>query len=192
MAVLLKLLLLVVAAQIIPSVEGYANWLKCYVDLDDTEIVMNKKMLTHEDAEHVVDLQVKRVSNNDDSQKESNNQNWQTANVVYPAQTKSTWKVKVKPPPELEGQNMQFVVEAEAIYNSGSSSTDKSAIMFTFPKMCEGRRSFGRNYNEAVTIEIDGTPDSVELWGAWAIGYGQVSLTPRFVMMLGKEEDEEL
>ena len=57
--------------------------------------------------------------------------------------------------------------------------------------MCDGRRSFARNYNEGVTLEIDGTPDSIELWAAWATGYGQVSLTPRLVLMKGDAEEEE-
>jgi len=41
-------------------------------------------------------------------------------------------------------------------------------------------------------LELDGSADSVELWAAWAIGYGQVSLTPRLVLLKGGAEEEEL
>ena len=198
------ILLMLLSAVIIfvsslPSAHAYANWLKCYVDLDDTEVIMNKKILTEENAEHTVELQVQRLlSHERDNDHRNSDRAWETTNLSYPAETKSTFKVKVKPPPELEGRNMQFVVEVEATYNTGKTGSGAS---FSFPKMCDGQRSYGRNYNEAVTLEIDTTgnnaPDSIELVGAWAVGFGQVSLTPRLVMMLddpeeGLEEEEEL
>jgi hypothetical protein len=168
-----------------PMVHGYANWLKCYVDLDDTEVVMNKKIKSHENADHIVELQIQRVDKPGD---------WETSMVHFPANKVSSYEIKVKPPLPLTGTNMQFVVEYEAIFNKGGKSDNNdAAATFTFPKMCKGKRSFARNYNEAVQLEINGTPDSVEIWGAWAIGFGQVSLTPRLILMKGdEEEDEEL
>ena len=139
---------------------------------------MNQKIKTHEDADHIVDLKIQREGSSD----------WLTSDVNYPANAKTTWTVKVQPPEELEGRNMQYVIEAESIYNDGSKG---GGARFEFPKMCEGRRSFGRNYNEGVTLEIDGTADSVELWAAWATGFGQASLTPRLTLMKGKGEKED-
>ena len=140
---------------------------------------MNQQIKTHEEAEHVVDLKIQRQGGNND---------WLTSDVRYPARAATTWKVKVQPPEELQGRNLQFVIEAESIYNDGSKG---EGAQFSFPKMCEGRRSFARNYNEGVTLEIDGSADSVELWAAWATGFGQVSLTPRLVLMKGDAEEEE-
>lgn len=191
---MLALLLTVITlASSLPPAHAYANWLKCYVDLDDTEVIMNKKILAEDNADHTVELQVQRLlSHERDHDHRNSDRAWDTTNLSYPAGTKSTFKVKVKPPPELEGRNMQFVVEVEA--NTGE--VGKNGARFTFPEMCDGRRSYGRNYNEAVTLEIDTTgsdaPDSIELVGAWAVGFGQVSLTPRLVMMLGDPEEEGL
>ncbi|CAB9514463.1 expressed unknown protein [Seminavis robusta] len=176
---LLQLLLLLCLGLTVQPVHGYANWLKCYVDLDDTEVVMNKKIKTHDDADHIVELQV---------QKEGDDESWTTSTVSYPANKATTYKIKVKPPQALQGSNMQFVVEYEATFNNGESTT--TAAQFTFPKMCDGKRSFARNCNEPVTFEINGTADSVEIWGAWAIGFGQVSLTPRLVFLKGDPEPE--
>lgn len=143
---------------------------------------MNKQIKTHEDADHVVDLQIQREGTSD----------WLTSDIRYPADRKTTWKVKVKPPEELQGQNLQFVVETENMFNDGASqSSEGKGSSFEFPKMCEGRRAFARNYNEGATLEIDGTADSIELWAAWATGFGQVSLTPRLVLMKGDPEEEE-
>ena len=141
---------------------------------------MNKKIVTHEDADHIVDLKMER---------EDHPGEWLTSEIKYPASQKSVWRVKVQPPPELQGNNIQFVIEAESTFNDGSKGV---GAKFEFPKMCEGRRSFARNYNEGVILEIDGTADSVELWAAWAKGYGQVSLTPRLVLLKGEAEEAEL
>lgn len=144
---------------------------------------MNKKIKTHEDADHIVDLKIQREGTSE----------WLSSDsITYPSDKTSVWKVKVKPPEALQGSNIQFVIEAESTFNDGSSKGSTfSGANFEFPKMCEGRRSFARNYNEGVTLEIDGTADSVELWAAWAIGFGQVSLTPRLVLMKGDVEEEE-
>lgn len=160
------------------------------MDLDDTEVVMNQKILSHENANHIVDLQVQRVDNNNNNDSDREESLWQTSHITYPTDKTSTWKIKVKPPPELRGANMQFVVEVESIFNDGSGSTQDGATL-VYPKMCDGRRSFARNYNEVATLEIAGNADSVEVWGAWAIGFGQVSLTPRLVLLKGEAEEEE-
>lgn len=173
-------LLLVLLCAAAPTANAYANWLKCYVDLDDTEVIMNQQIKNYEDADHVVDLQMQRDSGSKD---------WITSDVSYPADTTSKWKVKILPPPELQGRNIQFVIETESTFNDGSKG---EGAKFVYPKMCEGRRSFARNYKEAVELEIDGKADSIELWAAWATGFGQVSLTPRLVLLKGKAEDEEL
>jgi hypothetical protein len=142
--------------------------------------------LDYEQAAHIVEMQVQRQDGGGEGE-------WHSGDSVkYPAGKSSTWKVKVKPPPALQGNNMQYVVEAQPIFNDGSTSGAKEAAKFTYPKMCDGKRSFGRNYDEAVTVEFNGQADSVEIWAAWAIGFGQVSLTPKLTLLQGDEEEEEL
>ena len=153
---------------------------------------MNQKILAHHNADHVVELQVQRVDHHDSDLKPNPN-DWQSASsdekVLYPSDKTTIWKVKVKPPAALQTTNMQYVIETESMFRDGSGTSEDGAE-FTYPKMCKGRRSFARNYNEAVTLEINGSADSVELWAAWAIGFGQVSLTPRLVLRKGNQEDE--
>lgn len=143
---------------------------------------MNQQIASAEEAKHTVELQISR----DGSGSFLDN----TSGVKYPADSKSSWKVKVKPPPALKGSNMQYVIEAVSIFNDGSNPSEED-FMFTYPKMCDGRRSFGRNYDEAVSLELNGKADSIELWAGWATGFGVVSITPRLLLFKGKPETEE-
>jgi len=141
-------LLLLVLVLMPTGTMGYANWLKCYVDLDDTEVVMNQKIKTHEKAPHIVELQVQRVDNLDNGNKVDPQGDWLLDDIKFPTSKATIWKVKVKPPEALQGSNMQYVIEGQGIYNDGSNGPE-DGFVFTYPKMCDGRRSFGRNYNEA-------------------------------------------
>ena len=162
---------------------AYANWLKCYVDLDDTEIIMNQQVANPEDAPHTVGLQIASTENAEHFQE----------SIRYPADTPSTWKVKINPPPALQGGTMQYVVEVLPIFNDVTTTDEEvEDAMFTYPKMCDGRRSFGRNYDEAVTLTLNGKADSVEVWAGWATGFGLVSLTPKMILFRETTEEEEL
>jgi hypothetical protein len=142
-----------------PPVDAYASWLKCYVDLDDTEVVMNYKVRTHEDATHKVGIEVRKEGTEE----------W-TTNFFYPKNEVTTVQARLKVPSPLEKQTVQYVMETTP------------GAQFVDPPMCEGRRSFARNHDDHVTLEIQGTSDSLELWAGWASGFDVVSLTNRLVL----------
>ena len=152
--------------------------------------------MDYEAAPHIVELEVKQVtdeasSTTDEasSSTDANTDEWRSASIRYPADTPSQWKVRPKVPRAIQGQNLQYVVEVAATYNNGSSPPQQRTETFTYPKLCDGRRGFARNYNEAVTLTLSGNPDSIEIWGAWATGYGQVSLTPKLVLFKGGDQE---
>lgn len=176
------LLALAAVLVLLPTAEGYASWFQCYVDLDESEIVMNQQIATVEQAPHTVELQASV----------DGGETFLTEGIRYAADQTTKFKIKVKPPPVLMKTNMQYVVEVASTFNDGSKGDNSDAAVFTFPKMCDGRRSFGRNYDETVTLEVNGKADSLEVWGGWATGFGQVSMTPRLVLLKGDADKEEL
>jgi hypothetical protein len=169
---------------LISPANGYASWLACYVDLmDNDEVIMNQQIALVDEARHTVELQISPAEGDELFQ----------SSIRYPANAPSKWKIRLHPPPELQTSNMQFVVEARAVSVDGNTSEGEGGAQFTYPKMSDGRRSFGRNYNEAVTLELNGKADSVELWAGWATGFGVVSMTPKMVLSRqGSGREEEL
>ena len=143
----------------ISVVDAYASWLKCYVDLDETEVIMNHQVKTVENAPHLVNIMVKE---NEESE-------WAHYWNYTPGVSKSL-QVRLDVPEALQEEDVQYVIETS------------NGAKFTTSVMCEGKRSFARAYDEAVTLEVDGSTDTVSLRAGWAIGHAPVSLTPFFVM----------
>ena len=112
-------------AFLVPTANAYASWLKCFVDLDSSEIVMNQPIQTLEDAEHSVEIEVR----------EEGSREW-TQSFVYPKVGGKTLEARLKLPEGLENVGFQYVMETTA------------GATFFDPEMCEGRRSFGRKISE--------------------------------------------
>jgi len=149
---ILKTLLLL---QLTLRVDAFAAWLKCFVDLDETEIIMNYPILTPDKAPHLVEVQVKYPQDEE----------WST-NLSYTAYQPAIVHARLKVPKELEREDVQYVMETT---NGGTFN----------PGLCDGVRGHGSRHNEEVGLELSGKEDQVELWAGWATGHGQVSLTPR-------------
>jgi hypothetical protein len=140
-------------------VNGYASWLKCYVDLDAEEVIMNHRVNQVDDAPHLVTVKVRPEGTEE----------W-LDNYTFPSNSPTTVEVRLAVPPALSDEDVQFVVE----------TTD--GAKFTFPDMCEGRRSFSRAYDEPVTLVVEGTTPTVSLKAGWAAGHEAVNLTPTLVL----------
>jgi hypothetical protein len=158
-------------------VSSFASWLECYVDLDETEVVMNSHIRLPEEAPlgagggggggGVVRVEVKFA--------ESDDTEWTTAGLHYPANQPSTVQARLNIPQELDYINantdVQYVMETTvgAVFNPAA--------------MCEGSRSHASSRQQQVLVlDITGEQDSVELWAGWATGHSVVSLTPRTVL----------
>jgi hypothetical protein len=151
-------------------VNAFATWLQCYVDLDDTEIVMNHKILAPEDAPQIVHVQVRPAAADAAAENESE---WMST-LEYPAETRTRINAKIQPPPEEAGAGtraLQWVME-----------TTKGAKFIAPYSVCEGSRANGASQNDYSILEISGETDRVDLWAAWAGGHEPVSLTPRITL----------
>ena len=61
---------------------------------------------------------------------------------------------------------------------------------FVEPVMCEGKRSFARAHDDAVTLVLEGSTDTVSVQACWAAGYEAVVLTPPLVMQMEPSEPD--
>jgi len=175
-------------------VEGFASWLKCYVDLDPSEVIMNHKVRPAEDAKYLVYIEVQPLGRGDVWLSSSNNiasdstdngdkdNNFVSLPPPFPG-TPLTLRVRLHLPSGFEGSqangDVQFVIEAK------TSIADAAAESVEFIQkgiMCDGKRAFSRKHNEAVLLQIDldSHPDLeyVTLTAGWASGVEAVTLTP--------------
>jgi hypothetical protein len=142
-------------------VSSFASWLKCYVDLDETEVVMNNQILLPEEALYAgVEIEVKFPES----------ETWTTTGLQYPAKQPSTIQARLKVPKELEKSDVQYVMETTV------------GGVFNPAAMCEGSRSHASSRKHVLVLDLSGEEDSVELWAGWATGHSAVSLTPRTVL----------
>lgn len=129
--------------------------------------MMNQKVLNIEDAPHKVKIEVKPEGSNE----------WVT-NFTYPKDSLTSVEVRLSVPPALQEEDVQFVVETS------------EGAKFVEPIMCEGKRSFARNHDDAVTLVLEGSTDTVSLKAGWASGYEAVSLTPSLFMRMESSEPD--
>jgi hypothetical protein len=159
------------------SVEGFAAWLKCYVDLqDDSEVIMNNHIVKSENAEHAVTIQVRPEG-------DTSRDGW-ADHLVYEAGAgarTTTIHAKLAVPAGLQGRQVQYVMEVV----SGNAT-------FLSPAMCGGKRAHGMRSNDPVVLQIEGTSDHVELVAGFATGHEAVTLTKtlRLMQSSSKESDE--
>lgn len=166
------LILFLILSLALRPAEGFAAWLKCYIDINDPEeVIMNSEIVMAEDAEHKCQIEVKLKGD----------EQWSTGGLVYPPNKVSTVQARLQPPENLANEDIQYVME-----------TTEPGAKFIKPIMCDGKRSHARNYQNPVTLEIDGTAESVELVAAWAKGHEPVSLTTRIKLTRGTGQADEL
>jgi hypothetical protein len=152
----------------VQPVNGFAAWLKCYVDLtDDEEIIMNNRIIPAQDAPFDVSIQVK-FSQDDE---------W-LSSLSYPPDRPSTVTLRLKVPPELSHEDVQYAME-----------TTMPGARFLRPQTCEGRRSHASHYSMASVLEIDGTTDAVEIVAGYAKSHEAVTLTPRLILQRQQSPD---
>lgn len=155
---------LVTACLLFHTASGFASWLKCYVDLDETEVVMNYPIQLQDEAPHLVEIELRLVA--DDSESDE----WTVTDLTYSADTDTKVHARLRIPEELQGKDLQYVIE-----------TSKGAL-FVPDVMCQGTRTHARSSSEIVELVVSGEQESVELLAGWATGHEAVSLTPKTVL----------
>jgi hypothetical protein len=155
--------IVVIVANLLPSSDAYASWLKCFIDLDDpNEVIMHSYINPFEKAPHLVRIEVRTEGGN-----------WTLEGLEFLADEPTEIQVRLAIPDALRSWNkkVQYVVEA-----SGGGG------VFTERPMCGGSRSYGTHYDDLVKLLVDGQSERIELVGAWATGHEPVSLTPRTIL----------
>lgn len=149
---------------IIAPVSGFASWLRCYVELDTDEVVMNHRIVACQDSKHNVQIQIKNSNENSE---------WST---TYKGE--STLWVRLKFPEEMGQQDMQWVVEA--------TPSENIEFVHVGP-MCEGVRAFSTN-EDHVILNIKDPSQEINLVAGYAGGHEAVVLSP--VLVLNNIEQE--
>lgn len=140
---------------ILGTVEGFAAWLKCYVDLfDDSEVIMNNLIINSDDAKQTVTIEVQ--PQNGDTKSWADDLTYDGAMVV---------NAKLLVPDELGG-DVQYVMEVV----SGDAA-------FVSPVMCDGKRAHATGRGQSVTLRIEGSSEYVDLVAGYATGHEAVTLT---------------
>lgn len=170
-------LLLVVVQQ----THAYADWLKCYVDLeDDEEVIMHKPILkvddqSPEEKEVMIEIQP--------SVDPPRGASWRNLTVqqhqeLFPSSDPTLptlLKARVRLPPTLQRprKSVQFVLEAKG-----------EGVSFVGPtSMCDGKRVSGQKGHVVLQIEpVSAAQDDIELLAAWAGGYEAVKLTQKLIV----------
>jgi hypothetical protein len=149
---------------------GFAAWLKCYVDLTDTqEIIMNNRITRSTDARFPgVRIELKRPEDD----------HW-FDKIDYPGGQSTTLMARLKVPNELSEMDVQYVID---ILTPGAS--------FVRPNVCDGRRATATHFASPVIFEITGDTTVVELIAGYATGHEAVTLTE--TLTLRRQDVQEL
>ena len=192
---------------------GFASWLKCYVDLDPSEIIMYQKVVPASDAAHVVVIEVQPYGqaagedvwwssssssvNNLTDKEQDRQMNIVQLPAAFPG-TPLTLRVRLRIPPSLsQGRepDLQFVVEATT---SISDAAAEAVEFIDKGVMCDGKRAFSRRHDEHVILQIDLNAhpelEYVTLVAGWASEMEAVTLTPLLTLIPARttiEEDED-
>lgn len=165
MRALVTLLFALTAAR----VDSFASWLQCYVDLDESEVIMNHEVKSPDDENPVlVEFRAAAAAaTTTDNEKE-----WKEA-IAYPADTPTTLYARLKAPTSLVERlgDLEYVVET----TEGGKFEEPGAV-------CDGVRAHAKSQNEQVTLRIDGAQEKVEVWGGYASGHEAVTLTKKAVL----------
>lgn len=170
----------------IQNVLGFAAWLKCYVDITDTEeIVMNYLILPKEEAKHgEVQIEVKGVDDD----------HWVTDGYTFdPTQTTNVM-ARLKVPSTIAEMDVQYVMEI--VSNNNGTNNDK--VQFTRPaNVCKGKRAHATHYTDSVVLQIPAViedsstaPASVQLIAVYATGHEAVTQTEIITLQPNIVEEE--
>jgi hypothetical protein len=168
-------------------VSGYAAWLKCYIELDESEVIMHHYVVPSEEAREQVTIEVQPVGrgggDDDDSEQEgewfSSSDNYYVLPEEYSKFPVATLNIRLNVPESL--RDVQYVMEVKG---NGTKFVDRGNV-------CDGKRSSSPKHYDPVTLQIPMMDDQsnnnnnnepVELIAGWAAGMSAVSLTKKLVI----------
>ena len=174
---------------------SYASWLKCFIEMDPSEVIMWNKVVPASDSKHDVRIEVQPYGFGDNWLSASSEDGTVQLPPSHP-EAPLTLKVRLAVPPALQREDVQFVIEAK------TSAADMAAEAVEFIDrgvMCDGSRAFSRRHDEHVILQVHlashPSLEYVALTAAWAPGMEAVTLTPTLILqpsmaVVGKSGDE--
>lgn len=115
-------------------------------------------------------------------------------------------KVRLRVPPALKFEDVQWVVEIAGSTSEESADGDAAAAaaaatarFIDLGVMCDGNRAFSRRHSEHVILQIDNnninssSGEDVTLVAGWAAGFEAVTLTPKMTLkqqQRGRRQEE--
>lgn len=146
--------LCVILFSTVSPAQGFASWLRCYVELETDEVVMNHYIQPSDKAQHEIPIQIK-----------SKDDTWSSSPPTNDNESKL--QIRLDFPQEYIQQDVQWVIEV----------TPEGAAEFVGNgRMCEGARAFSKN-DKPVTLTIQDTSTSIQLVAGYAAGHEAVILT---------------
>lgn len=142
------------------NVAPFASFLQCYIEFDEEEVIMHHHIIPVHQSRHKVNVQVQPY---DDGSTEWKNNFTLSSDPI-------TLKVKLEVPAEIDGLNVEFVVEAT------------NAEFIGRGVMCGGNRAFSKRHDKYVVLKIIDTSQDVTLEAIYAKGYEAVTLTPKLTL----------
>eukprot|EP00934_Nitzschia_sp_Nitz4_P008703 Nitzschia sp. Nitz4//scaffold34_size148208//5081//5698//NITZ4_002955-RA/size148208-processed-gene-0.0-mRNA-1//1//CDS//3329548720//8693//frame0 len=180
------------------SVDSFASWLKCYVDLDPTEVVMFHKMIDADHAKHDMRIEVQPMNGTISAAwaEAAMEGTWLSTSdsvLSLPAMGSAddedmTLLVRLHLPSSLDAlqaDDLQYVVEVQTPNQDEDESEDPSSEFVKRHTMCDGSRAFSSGGNDPVVLKID-PRQPVELRAGWALGVEAVALTPPLTLRAEK------
>eukprot|EP00536_Pseudo-nitzschia_multiseries_P014570 jgi/Psemu1/291524/fgenesh1_pg.726_\ len=184
------------------SVLGYANWLKCYIELNDPEeVIMNRHLVRVEDQpeEERVYLEIQPYAS------QRGDPWWASTSTdhddlfppfVYNSTAPTLAKIRLRVPPKLQHKDVQFVVEATTTTAGEGGGvlfplSDRSVLLQIHRAAvaeADGRAS-GADQNQST--ELFSSNNNIELVAGWAAGYEAVKLTPTMTILRRNSRGEE-
>mmetsp|Transcript_37225 Transcript_37225/g.90418 ORF Transcript_37225/g.90418 Transcript_37225/m.90418 type:complete len:182 (+) Transcript_37225:167-712(+) len=141
----------------VTPVHGFASWLRCYVELETDEVVMNHHIQPSSEAELKIPIQIKNEETS-----------WSSSAPSITNENDSILQIRLDFPEELIKQDVQWVIEV---------TPEGAAEFVDIGRMCEGTRAFSKN-DEPVTLIINDASTPIKLVAGYAAGHEAVILTP--------------
>ena len=168
-----------------PFVDGYASWLRCYVELDESEVVMHQYIIPADETTDV-SIEIQECGTSDNDQWISSEY---TPSTTTTLNTPFNIKVRLQFPYHLLRQDVQYVIEIvteeddDEQEGEGEEDNNKAVVAEFIDRgvMCEGQRAFSRS-SDHVVLKIYDISQPIELVAGYAPGMEAVRLTPKFTI----------
>lgn len=162
---------------------GFAAWLKCYVDITDTEEIIMNYLILPKDQGHHGEVQIEVKGIDDD--------HWVTEGYAFDPTRTTSVMARLKVPPILAEMDVQYVMDI--LPNDDETNGN---VIFTRPaKVCKGKRAHATHYTESALLQIpptgeDAVASPVRLIAVYATGHEAVTQTDIVVLQPNNVEEE--